>query len=463
MRARPAPRHLSGCSISTTRGRGARTLRRANLCTGGNGNGGPPRRGARVLDGDGNGDSSSRRFPGLGSLGFAILASTARSARPAVASASSEGEEAGGTDDVSRLKRLLRNTLRDVTRLNDRLDDVQRQGDLQLQGSASGPAGAALETQEAGRGVVVARTSLEGSFVIDDEKGKSAAGVGGTKGLLSDIGVDCESGLAVSLTSSPRPGDATLKAELGAAAGPAQEGLSKLELRKVLVETSLSRSTIVKFSPLGCSASDLLMALHPLLGSGLTRVTRQGSTLLQSCQGMMLSASWTSRKAGASVLRSLNSFAESSLGGGNPTHTVGQLLLRVLDNFVVCSSTKVTSLYRTLDMETRASERGLKSLGWNNQVTHSLGAAATLSEGVILSGWATFSSGSREVQEWWVGATNLAGQEEGWGLCVCSPQTSATFQLEAFVKQSIGGVQVSPGLIYLPTLDRKVLMLSAKV
>ncbi|QDZ18428.1 hypothetical protein HOP50_01g09330 [Chloropicon primus] len=444
-RTRRSQRGGGGCSLGVVRSGG-----------GGGGGWGRPPSGACALGGEGaeaGGDGGPgfrlwlKRIGIAGAIFAWVPASMRAEGNSIGVLGDGEGEEGDlGTDDMFRMKRLLRNTLRDVVRLHERLDDLKEKEGSSSFSPAGGPDGIGGGSQ--------VRASVRGSFIIDEDGGEGLDGPE-RENRLRQVGIGNESALAVTVTSTPQPGN-TLRVEL-ATENPAQG--SKLELRKVHLESSISKSAVVKCSPLGGSASDLLMVLHPLLGSGLSSVTRSGSTFLNSCRGILLSGSWTSNSLGASVLHSFHSFTESKAVANRPTHTIGQVLVKVLDNLVVCASTKLSSTYQRLDVEMGSAQ---KSLGYTHEVSHSLTAAATLSSSVLLSGWATMSH-QKTLDEWWVGATNLAGQRNGWGVSISSPRQSGAVQVEAFVKHALGGVELSPGLVYLPASNRKILMLNAQV
>ena len=352
-----------------------------------------------------------------------------------------------GEDDISRLKRLVRNVSKDVTRLHERLDQQREKSPIAPMDSSSfgGAGGSRVET------------TIGGTVVIDDERDPSGDPFGQPRVVEETAALD----VAVTTTTQGE-GNAALKLEFSA---PSLRDGSQIELRKVLLESSVlgSDSAKVKISPFGCTAADLIVALHPLHNLGLSRLTRKGCTFLHACQGALLSASWTSGSLGLSALKTFNVSppSESSslrLSYSGATQTVGQALVRVSDFLVLCASSKITSTYEGLDIESGGAAAAVKRLGYCHDFEHCVSAASTFGGKVLLSGWATANHQGR-VGEWWCGATTLGAQRNGWGLSLASDGGETGQQVEAFVKQTISGVDLTPGLVYLPATGRKILSL----
>ena len=82
------------------------------------------------------------------------------------------------------------------------------------------------------------------------------------------------------------------------------------------------------------------------------------------------------------------------------TQTVGQALVRVSDFLVLCASSKITSTYEGLDIESGGAAAAVKRLGYCHDFEHCVSAASTFGGKVLLSGWATANHQGR-VGEWW--------------------------------------------------------------
>lgn len=366
-----------------------------------------------------------------------------KGALEAIAAETWDVEEDKNVDDLTRVKRLLTTVLKDVSRLHDKVDSYEGMG-----GSHSFKH-ADFQRYANTPGVEIA---IHSNFVVDDVQSFENPAE-----FFQSAGIESRSRLDLTLKSEQRGGN-RMTVELTSAN---LDEAAKVELKSILVESSLNQSTMLKFSPFGCNASDLILDLHPLRTSGLSKITQGGCNFLSTCRGMLVSSSWTKSRVGISALHSFN-FPESQKQD-KPTHTIGQVLLKVVGNFVLSLSSKVSSSYQKLDIEQGLAAR--KSLGYSHALSYCLGGAVSLNQNLLVSGWLSSPNLNRHsVDEWWLGITNLANEESGFSFSLSSPSTSKKVQAEAFMSYKVAGSYfVSPGMIFFPESGKKVLMLNTQI
>jgi hypothetical protein len=145
------------------------------------------------------------------------------------------------------------------------------------------------------------------------------------------------------------------------------------------------------------------------------------------------------------------------------------VVLKVMDDFVLSVSTRVASTYQKLTVEDGASALRNKKLGYTHTMSQSLSGVVRLHGDVLMSGW--LSTSGKDVDEWYVGLSNLASNRSGWGLSLSSPtkadplKKQRTMQAEAFLQyQMADNLYLTPGVIHLKRGDRSksVLMLRSE-
>ena len=196
------------------------------------------------------------------------------------------------SDDVSTLKRLLREVFSDLVKVRSRLDEIETATGLTSSDTAASDA-TPLETSSRARqlaandasprlrSVLSGALKIGGGFLWEDDVN------GDGLGAVQEAGVRLGSDLILRVGSPIRGGRDAVMAEVRV---DPENGAERFALQKILYNCRLAPSIRAIMAPFGARGQDVAYTLNPLAGQGLTSAVKHGNPLHQKVLGSVIGA-----------------------------------------------------------------------------------------------------------------------------------------------------------------------------